>query len=974
MRCPKEDALILELSLNGRSCTALLDSGSSVSLVKNRNTHQPSRFHQPLHLETMDGGRLATQGRVVLQSVRHRGRELGPVEAFFVPHLPLGVDLVLGLPVLQQHGVWIGETEGKASIRWGPVGAVGSVVCQESLAVETIEEEDFVAWFQEGKWCMKWKWKKDTRIPFGPVSYKIKPEVEARFDAEVTEWIKEGILVPWEESKHGNVKHFIPLMAVAQRKGEEEKVRPVLDYRSLNSTIESRPGGATPLCRDRLREWRSKGPQCGVIDLRRAYLQIHIVPEFWCYQAVQWHGETFLLTRLGFGLSVAPKVMAAIVDYVLRQNETINRAASAYIDDIYINEALADAEVVAAHFKKYGLAAKEPARLGCSGGVRVLGLRVDEDLTWRRDGSLPDIAAVSGMTRREVHRLVGEWIGHYPVGGWLRICCAFLQRSTALDGKNWDEPVGDDVVMQLEEVIELLQKRGDPVKGRWPVDTESDVILWTDASLIAAGAVLEVDGDVVEDVCWLRPKHDSAHINLAELDAVIRGISLAVSWGLHRFVLVTDSATVAGWLKSVFDRTHNVRTRALNELLIRRRLDILREVFSQERLQVTVRLVPSHINKADTLTRVPKRWLSLKKSQTPKVVCTATALGANTAPTLSQLKDLHERHHFGVNRTLELAREQFGEAVSRRQVRKVVTRCDACARVDPAARLRWEKGEVTVSGIWRRLAADITHVTGLPWLTVVDCGSGFTVWHRLSRESAGEVVRALRQVFATVGPPAQLLSDNGTVFRSREFESFLASWDVEAVLSCAWRPQGNGCVERVHRTIKRMVARTGDSVEACTFWYNVTHGDRTESPYEAVFSAKPRIPGVRGSRENISRPAEVRQEMNPPADSGIERNPYSLGDRVYLRPPSGRCDEPWSGPHRVTSVRSAVAIELNMDGVTRHIAHVRRVPRPLSPSTRTSSGSSDDDEDGGSASSEVARSGRPVRRRQAPRWLRDFVT
>ena len=726
-----------------------------------------------------------------------------------------------------------------------------------------------------------------------------------------------------------------------------------------------------PLCRDRLREWRSKGSQFGAIDLRRAYLQVHVDPDLWCYQAVKWHGRTFLLTRLGFGLSVAPKVMAAVVYFVLKQDDTINQAASAYIDDIYVKETIVDVEHVAVHFRNYGLAAKEPVRLGCSEGVRILGLRVDEDLTWRRDGSLPDVNGVSKLTRREVHRLVAAWIGYYPVGGWLRICCAFLQRSTTSDGKGWDEPVGDDVIMQLEDVSKLLLERGDPVKGRWPVDTEGEVILWTDASCITMRAVLEVAGDIVEDVCWLRPLKDSAHINLAELDAVIRGINLAVSWGFHNFTLMTDSATVSGWLKSVFDRTHNVKTKALNELLIRRRLDILLEVATQERLQVFVRLVPSHINKSDVLTRVLKKWLTSRGSLVIKEGV-AMALGTSASPSLSQLKEMHERHHLGVDRTLELAREVFGATVSRRQVRKVVSRCDTCARIDPAVRLRWEEGKVSVNGTWRRLATDITYVGGVPWLTVVDCGSGFTVWQRLSNESAGEL-------FVPSGSYLRLLVRQYNCYRTMELcsvvRSFLSSWDVEQVLSCAWRHQDNGCVERVHRIIKRMVARTGKSIESCTFWYNVTRGDRKESPYETVFSAKPRIPGVRGNREVIQRQNEI-EEVDM-ADNGSERNSYSRGDQVYLRPPSGRCDQPWSGPHRVTSIRSAVALEINADGIVRHISHVRRVPQPMRSSTRTSTGSSEGDEDGGDVASSSGRgvaSGRPVRERRCPRWLNDYVT
>lgn len=52
------------------------------------------------------------------------------------------------------------------------------------------------------------------------------------------------------------------------------------------------------------------------------------------------HGETFLLTCLGFGLSVTPKLMAVMVDHVLRQDETIDCAACAHIDDITFNETL----------------------------------------------------------------------------------------------------------------------------------------------------------------------------------------------------------------------------------------------------------------------------------------------------------------------------------------------------------------------------------------------------------------------------------------------------------------------------------------------------------------------------------------------------------------------------------------------------------------------------------------------------------
>lgn len=35
-----------------------------------------------------------------------------------------------------------------------------------------------------------------------------------------------------------------------------------------------------------------------------------------------------------------------------------------------------------------------------------------------------------------------------------------------MDGKSWDEPVGADLIMQLQDVKEMLRRREDPVNGR----------------------------------------------------------------------------------------------------------------------------------------------------------------------------------------------------------------------------------------------------------------------------------------------------------------------------------------------------------------------------------------------------------------------------------------------------------------------------------------------------------------------------
>ena len=619
--------------------------------------------------------------------------------------------------------------------------------------------------------------------------------------------------------------------------------------------------------------------------------------------------------------------MTAIVNRILAADPAIQRAVSAYIDDLFVAEDLISANQVRDHLSAWGLEAKAPEWLGLAEGVRVLGLRVDSLLQWRRDGALP-AASQPLLTRRQMHSFLGEWVSHFPVAGWLRVACALLQRATADDGVNWDAPVSEDTMVQFREAEALLNAQGDPAKGQWLVAAHAPMNVWVDASSIAVGVVLEVDGSVVEDASWLRPKADSAHINRCELDAAIRGINLALLWGRRKLTLITDSATVHGWLQAVVNKTHNVKTRALGEVLIRRRLDTLRDVIAEEQLDIDVRLVRSADNLADRLTRVPKSWWQKRWLAVPAITVTTAPV-----PTLQDIRAIHDRCHFGVDRTLALAREHFGDGVSRRMVRRVVLRCDQCAKIDPAVTFNWDHGSLAASDVWERWAVDITQVRGRPFLSIIDTASAFTMWRALRNELAHEIDEHLHQLFAMFGPLESLLADNGMVFRSQELAQLLREWEVALLLSCAYRHQGNGIVERVHRTVKRTVERTRGSVDEAVFWLNNTCGERAASPFELVFGARCRKPGVSTRRVVVERPPSPLAPLDSSASTHYQdctRNPFSIGDQVYLRLPDGRCDREWSGPHRVTAVGSSVSVTLDDDGVSRHVSHLRRVPRSSS--------------------------------------------
>lgn len=193
----------------------------------------------------------------------------------------------------------------------------------------------------------------------------------------------------------------------------------------------------------------------------------------------------------------------------------------------------------------------------------------------------------------------------------------------------------------------------------------------------------------------------------------------------------------------------------------------------------------------------------------------------------------------------------------------------------------------------------------------------------LADENASSVTAALDGVFVDFGPPSSILTDNAPVFLSRAFSILVSDWQVHHERSCAYRHQGNGICERIHRTIKRMASRSGCLISKATFYYNSTTNQATgEKPVSSIFRAVLQIPRIRHGR--VSTLTKLSQTRINSDRRGRALSTYKTGDMVFLRPPDGRCTSKRTGPHRVASA-DKWTVDLG-DGVNRHVSHVRLAP------------------------------------------------
>ena len=103
-------------------------------------------------------------------------------------------------------------------------------------------------------------------------------------------------------------------------------------------------------------------------------------------------------------------------------------------------------------------------------------------------------------------------------------------------------------------------------------------------------------------------------------------------------------------------------------------------------------------------------------------------------------------------------------------------------------------------------------------LTCIDSASRWPEAIPIRSTTSKVVIRCLTEIFSRCGFPEKLTTDNGSQFVSKQFKTWLRDKGIAHSRATPYHPQGNGTVERLHRTLGAVVLKT---IEAKGNWAKV---------------------------------------------------------------------------------------------------------------------------------------------------------
>ena len=719
---------------------------------------------------------------------------------------------------------------------------------------------------------------------------------------QVREMLEKGIIEP------SNSGWSSPVVMVRKADGTRRFCN---DYRKVNAVTEP-DAYPLPNMQDILRKLR-RAKYITTLDLKSAYHQILLDEKARAITAFTVPGMgLFQYRRMPYGLTNAPATFQRLIDLVL--GPELEPYVYAYLDDVII---------VAETFEKHketlklvlerlvaaGLTLNLDKCVFCKPEVKYLGFLVN------REGTRPDPAKVEPIAKypeatnlKQLRRFLGttSWYRKF-----IPDYATIAEPLTRLTKKNQRYEWLEEQQYAFDTLKALVMTA--PVLNR--PDPDGVYIVQTDASDVGLGAVLLQEVSGVERVL----EFASRVLTPAERNySVTERECLAVVWAIGKFRpyieaydfrVVTDHSSLR-WLCSMKNPTSRLARWALelqaHRFTIEHRKGALNNVADalsrlyEEGEEVEVASLAWSVNTDDAWYIEWLRKVRERPQEYPmwKVVAgnlysyrpdaeVDELLGDDDAwklvvPSEHRMEVLRECHddptagHMGREKTFARIARSYYWPRFYTDTADYVRSCGTCQRFKVEQRAPpGLMGRRATERPFQVVAGDIIGplprtAKGFEYILVLQ--DLFTRWIEaapIRKANAKNVIGELdRRIFLRHGTPEVFLSDNGTEFKNKLVEDFLAERGVHHTNTPPYHPQANP-VERANRTLKTMVSsylqekHTAWDEKLHEFLYalnTAVNSSTGSSPFMLLYGRQPIQPGSLRRLQLIAAEATATEE------------------------------------------------------------------------------------------------------------------
>ena len=650
------------------------------------------------------------------------------------------------------------------------------------------------------------------------VPYIYRKAVKERID----EMLEKKIIRP-SSSEYAN-----PITCAMKKDGT---VRVCGDFRALNAVTRT---DCFSLPRIDYIKRHIRGQVFSTLDLKDGFFQVPVDPESIPKTAIYTDWGLFEYLRMPFGLKNAPPTFQRLVNAVFHG---LDEFMYVYIDDVIIfsdtvDEHIQHLDAVLQRMSQYGLVTQERKCNFFVTRIHYLGLEFDVNGYRPLPKLLPKIEEYPiPKDKRQVQKFLGlinYYRTHVPHLAQLAVPLYDLLRKT-------NKFVWTDL---HQEAFDTLKKALALRLTLVPLTPDGSLVLQTDASTVACGAVLLQDGFPIE---FFSRKFNQAEQRYSTFEREAAAMTSAIRHfrpilqGRY-FEVQTDHKPLLKWKNKPPESERHARM-----------------IVKIQDLNFDITHIPGEQNNlADMLSRPPGEAVSSFQSLYNSLQINALHMSVLTdelaaeqtnefindigispdqiveidgfvytlhtgkprlivPPNFRQniIEMIHGVGHFGRKRTLRAVALSHWWPSINKDCANYVKYCQVCQRFKPTAKpkreyvsfpetSRFRTVHIDLVGPLKRTTRGYTSI-----LTVMDrCSRWLEAYPMTSTTSFACAKRFINEWVSRFGVPDRIISDQGPQFESHLFNLVCNRLGIKRNRTTAWHPETNGALERAHGTLK----------------------------------------------------------------------------------------------------------------------------------------------------------------------------